>query len=582
MPRTPRRTEPVPDPPNSIVASAATLTGERSRIPRHRGAQKWQQEAWIFYDTCGELRFAINYIANSLSRVSLYVGDSENKDEKVEEGLPAQALDALTHGDPGQLLALIGANVSLVGEGYLIGEPDPDQPGKDLWNVFSTQEVTPPATKKGAWTIDQGAADGKRKISPDDAMIIRLWRRHPRLWAEADSAVRAVLPVLRELEGLTKHVGATIDSRLAGAGVLLLPSEMSFGTPGNNPAANPAIDPKADPFIAALTAAMMASIADRDTAEAVVPIVVKAPGETLAHVKHLTFSTPLDGVAKELREEAIRRFALGIDLPPEVVLGQAESNHWSAWQIDEASIKVHIEPLCELICDGITREYLWPALQGQGVTDYQRYHLMYDTAELRVRADKSTSALALYDRLELNGEGLRRETGFDETDKPNPAETKDMLLRKAATGSLGPDAVLQANAELGADLTTPPTPDEAANTRVQQQISQARRPPQIAPAPTEQRPIPEAASAMLAACEVTALRAIEKARARFGRKRGTIDAAAVDAALVDAWEGVPRVAALCGIDAGWLQTRLDTYVRSVLTEGVEHQPDVLVRVLADA
>ena len=42
-----------------------------------------------------------------------------------------------------------------------------------------------------------------------------------------DSPVRAALPILRELVGLTQHVSAQIDSRLAGAGMLVMRASAS-------------------------------------------------------------------------------------------------------------------------------------------------------------------------------------------------------------------------------------------------------------------------------------------------------------------------------------------------------------------
>ena len=53
----------------------------------------------------------------------------------------------------------------------------------------------------------------------------------------------------------------------------------------------------------------------------------------------MTFWTQLDEHAIELRSEAIRRLGLGMDMPPEVLQGSADSNHWAAWQADEAAIK---------------------------------------------------------------------------------------------------------------------------------------------------------------------------------------------------------------------------------------------------
>jgi hypothetical protein len=40
-----------------------------------------------------------------------------------------------------------------------------------------------------------------------------------------------------------------------------------------------------------------------------------------------------------LRREAVERLAIGLDMPPEVLLGLGDSNHWSAWQVDEQTWK---------------------------------------------------------------------------------------------------------------------------------------------------------------------------------------------------------------------------------------------------
>jgi hypothetical protein len=50
-------------------------------------------------------------------------------------------------------------------------------------------------------------------------------------------------------------------------------------------------------------------------------------------------------------------------------------------------------------------------------------------SELTLRPDRSDNALQLYDRLEINGDALRRETGFDEGDKPTADELKEQGLK---------------------------------------------------------------------------------------------------------------------------------------------------------
>ena len=50
---------------------------------------------------------------------------------------------------------------------------------------------------------------------------------------------------------------------------------------------------------------------------------VTAPDDAIDKPRLLTFWSELDAATMELRNEAIRRFALGMDLPPEQVLGMS-------------------------------------------------------------------------------------------------------------------------------------------------------------------------------------------------------------------------------------------------------------------
>lgn len=578
MPRPPRRTAPEPQAEsspqaNSVIASAATLAKRPAVVRRGlKAGSEWQQQAWYYFDTIGELRFGVNWVANALSRVTLgVVRDIEDgEQETVTEGLAADALDSLCGGEDGQsqMLSAFGLHLSVPGEAYLIGEPPPDdETGEDRWLVAAKDEITERGKR---WWIDRG--DGKREIA-DDSLIIRIWRPHPRQWVQADSSVRAVLPVLREIEQLTKHVAASVDSRLAGAGIFMVPSEMTFTSPSGE-GTEEGVD--GDPFMAQLTEAMVTPIEDRGSASAVVPVVVKAPGALIGEAKHITFSTPLDENALTLRVEALRRLALGLDIPPEVVLGQGDSNHWSAWQIEESALKVHIEPLLELICTALTEEFLRPALTAQGEEDVDRLHVVADTSALRLRPDHSSQAMELYDRLELSGDGLRRETGFEDEDAPDEEEIVGILLRKIALSAATPEAAAAAAEALGVALQGPPAP-EVAPTPVE--TPPAPEPPAI----ETRRPIPEQrAASLLAAGEVMVLRAVERANNRLNRRgktRRPFTHDECDLGLADAWDHVPRVAELLAVDPDWLVTELDRYTRGLLTTGAEHTPPVLARCL---
>ena len=114
----------------------------------------------------------------------------------------------------------------------------------------------------------------------------------------------------------------------------------------------------------------------------------------------------------------VRRFALGMDLPPEQVLGMSSNggtgggnsngvSHWGAWQVEESTIKLHIEPMLDTIVSALTLGYLRPALG-----DNDDAVIVYDTSALRLRPDRSKEAFELYDRGLLSVDALLRENGF--------------------------------------------------------------------------------------------------------------------------------------------------------------------------
>jgi hypothetical protein len=118
-----------------------------------------------------------------------------------------------------------------------------------------------------------------------------------------------------------------------------------------------------------------------------------------------------------------------------------EVNHWGAWQIEESGLKLHVAPKMELICRELTRTFLAPALAAGG-EDPDSAVVWYDLSELQVRPDRSSSTMELYDRGEASGAALRRETGADDTDKPDEAELREWAVRKLLGSPLTAPLVL--------------------------------------------------------------------------------------------------------------------------------------------
>lgn len=572
MPRMTRRggdvaTTPV-DGAVALVASATRFPASVTRI--HQAPKNWQAEAWRHYDICGELRYAASYVGNILSRATLHVARISTEGlRQVTDGPGYDALRALFSGPDGQeqMLHAFGVHLTIAGEAYLIGRKEG---GEDLWEVVGTQEVSrAPGTNGRAddWWLDFG--DGIKRALAEDDVIIRVWRPHPRRRIEADSPVRALLPILTEIEYLTRHIFAQVQSRLAGAGILSLPQGMTF------PAVPGTVGTQADQFMAVLGEAMIKPIQDPGSPAALVPIVITVPDELVGKMEHLTFWSDLDQHAVELRTEAIRRLGLGMDVPPEVLLGSQDNNHWSAWMVEESTIKAHMEPLLGLISNALTVGYLRPAIDGDLETV-----IAHETSQMRLRPNRSREAIELYDRGELDGEALRRETGFTEDDRPDESEFRAWLLRKVASGSTTPEQVAAALAELGIIVPGASKVDES---------QRGAFPPSLRRHP--KRDLPET---LLAASEVLVFRALERAgnriRSHYSVRPAGIAApdlyryvavrpGDVDMMLSDSFACAPRVLERFDTDVSALVRALEGYTRELLRNQGEHSFDAMCAVL---
>ena len=172
----------------------------------------------------------------------------------------------------------------------------------------------------------------------------------------------------------------------------------------------------------------------------------------------------------------------------------------SAWQIEEGAVKTAIAPDAELICDALTTSYLQPRLRASGVDNPERFVIWYDLSELTLKPDRSDDAIQLYDRLEIGGGALRRETGFNDDDKPEGEELGEQAL-KLILRSYGANA-LTALSELTGDTIEPapisggqtpaapaespqvverqapepPTAEQAARARMERATAQAQAP----------------------------------------------------------------------------------------------------------
>lgn len=415
--------KPLPTPaPNALTAAAAPVTNPRTELIRN--TETWQDEAWGFYDDLGEFRYGVDWSSSMLSRIRLYAARLEpGTDEPVraDAGTAVDLMTTLGGGVAGQaqLMAGFGTQLAVPGEGYLVGET---VNGVEKWAVRSIDEVRD--TRGRFEVIDENSAGSsiRWRALGTNSLVTRVWRPHKRYHYMADSPARAARRKMRELELINRYITSQFLSRLASAGVIMFPEEITF------PVREEFADAP-DPFMAEWIEIAAEAIRTPGTAAAIVPIPIKVPAEYVDKIKHVDFTLQLDEKILDKRDSAIKGLATMLNMPAEVLLGMGDVNHWGQWMLEESALKTHIAPDAELICMAVTQGYLQPRLRASGVEDWANWVVWYDMSELALRPDRSDDAIALYDRLEINGAALRRETGFDESDKPTAEELKEQALK---------------------------------------------------------------------------------------------------------------------------------------------------------
>lgn len=467
---------------HALTAAASTIdlsdSTEVKRLVKTR--EKWQELCWEYYDLIGEVKYSSNFLGNACSKLRLIGavlgedGEPEPipKEDKNLEKVAAIVADLRAPiGGQAEILRRAAIGLTVPGECYLVGlapKPDPDETagessneGVNEWGIYSSDEVT---LERGTDTVRlKDGPDGKdaRELTDDD-FLLRIWLAHARWGKRADSALRGVLAICEELLMLEKAVRAVARSRAAGPGILAVPDEMSDGPP--DPTADES-DGNAvqDPFLADLIKALVTPIQDEGSASAVVPMIVKGKAEALQHLRHITLDRQVDQFLDTRTERALKRLAQGLNVPPEVVTGLSDVNHWTSWQIEESTFKAHVEPLAIQICDAFTSGYLQPALEEEGIEDPERYLMWFDPSRLVVRPNRVDDAKDLHDRIVISDESLRSAAGFSEADIPNDVERQRREELKRPLARPGSEPAREGDREIPEQPTEPDDDDEAAS-----------------------------------------------------------------------------------------------------------------------
>lgn len=437
------------DEPAVITAAAHSITAAASAVKKPQSSflqhtQTWQAEGWTFYDDLAEINSGVWWLANMLSRVRLKAAElNPDVDEPTvitERDLSTEIMDRLSGGVGGQaqLMRNLTIQLSVPGDCYMIGQ---GTAAAEQWTVRSIDEVR--VYNRKFQVVAERVPNIVWEDLPDEGQPVRIWRPHPRFYHLADSNMRAALPVARELDLVNRHIMSQYLSRLASAGLIVMPTEATF------PVREEFAD-QPDPMMSEFIEICAEAIKTPGTAAGVVPIFIKVPKEVADVIRHVDFTLKIDEKIIEKRNSAIQRLASKLDVPTEVITGMGDVNHWTAWQLDEGALKTHIAPMAEIICDSLTRGYLRPRMKASGASadEIARAVVWYDMSELAVRPDKSANAKDAYDRIEISGSAYRREGGFDEDDAPTGEDLRIQGLKLIIRTSTDPAMVIAALNEL--------------------------------------------------------------------------------------------------------------------------------------
>lgn len=488
------------------VLRAAGIKVERMAAEKMRAVagqdQAWQRTAWGYRDMIGELRFALQYRARAMSRVRFFIAEILDDDDdpvpvslrhETEDGKPTERaqqvtvdedlcaaaeaeLDRLPLQAGYSFFGLWSENFDVAGEAWLHGRQlDAEE---EEWRIRSVLEVD---TQGSDVTLKDELGQPRRVDLSDPARgyegteeLYRLWVPHPAYSHRADSALNAMADVLEEIVLIGRERRAASQSRAATNGVWPIPEGVAQVPNTLDEDETPA--ERTNRFITDLTAALLAPIMNEGEPGAAAPIILTASREDI-EVMSKSFirfdrQTPKETI--ELLQSDLGRMATGLDIPPEILTGFADVNHWTAWQIDAATFRHYLEPSLRLMVDSLTMAFLRVALIARGFAPnlVRKLRIWYDASKITENPNRRQDALDARQAAAIGDAPFRAALGFSESDAPTPEER---ILMIAAQGGIDPGT---AAAILAAWARREGEPDLLTAPAAPQAIEPARRQPQ--------------------------------------------------------------------------------------------------------
>ncbi len=517
-------------------------------IPAQKKGHEWQGDAFVYNRLVGEVGYLHDTTSKLVARCALQVieettDDPDNPTKESKDPRAVRVMKAFVGPIGGQreLKRRAALHYQIAGESLLLGTTMRDKFDVEKgisWEFLSPMEVKFKRVKKGREEItvvmrnSRGATDGEVEV---DASASRFYRPDGEFSGLADSPMKRVLPICRQLVVLMEVVDAVAKQRLS-AGILFIPEEMSFGPDDETSEEGDLSQDDMDQFMHDLIEHIRAPIEDRTSAASLVPLVMKGPAELGEKIKLIMLSKDLDKTYQDLRAELLQRIAFGLDAPPEVITGKAALNHWSAYSVDNEFIDQHVAPIGEALAEFLTIAYLRPMLvqkEGMSEDEAERFSLLFDPRPLAQRVDEGSTATTGVNLNISSDEAWLKANGMDASDMATPEERKRRMLERCVLANpalMGPallpllypdDAELAAAMEASKPVNAypefgpgAPAPDASADP-VLRPVAQPEAPAMSEGAITS---VDQLVDRLTTAADAALERALEKAGSRAATK----------------------------------------------------------------
>lgn len=453
--------------------------------PQLEKPEEWQREAYDLAEDVGEVGYILGRKGDAVALGTLVVGElkedgswltcadeSDFKDlwEKAERVLTFMQTPSGGHDD---ILRALSYHDDVAGEALFVGTILPDTDDQIVWEVLSNLEIVPSGgSEKTEVERKAKPTGGSKKL--DDSYVSRYLRPDRRHSGLPTSTIKRALPILREIDGLSAMLAATINTRL-NAGILVVASELQLSTTIDEDGDDdPDGEMELDTIEDRISNFYVEAIEDPSSGASSVPLILRGPHDIIQDgIKLFDVAKANEPWVSDQRDKALLRLARTLDIPQEIMTGLGATNHWSASALTEDMVNNHVIPAGQRYARFLTVAYLRVMMVAFEDVDPEladRFHIRYDSSNLIEPASRGQHALTLHERGLLADARLVEILGFDpEVDMP----TEDETLHKALVQACVANPLMAAQlgifrylgVEIGADPAAPvlgaPTPDGA-------------------------------------------------------------------------------------------------------------------------